>query len=186
MRHSFATHLLDSGYDGGFADVYVNGIKLVNGLDVDITSGTDFVLTSGASAGDDVDFIAYGSFLLADTYTKAEIDDKDLNATPRTSTTGSTVLPNGTSVERDVTPLAGYIRWNTTLNSAEIFDGTYWGPVGGGATGGANDDIFYENSQIVTADYTITSGKNAMSAGDIIIDDGVTVTIPDGSNWVIV
>ena len=45
--------------------------------------------------------------------------------------------------------------------------------------------MFYENSQTVTTNYTITSGKNAMTAGPIIIDDGVVVTIPDGSRWVI-
>lgn len=57
--------------------------------------------------------------------------------------------------------------------------------VSGGATGGGPDDIFYENSQTVENDYTITSGKNAMSAGPITIDTGVTVTIPAGSTWVI-
>ena len=44
----------------------------------------------------------------------------------------------------------------------------------------------YENTQTVTADYTITSGTNAMSAGPISINTGVTVTVPTGSNWVIV
>lgn len=58
--------------------------------------------------------------------------------------------------------------------------------VGGiGATGGAVDDVFYENSQTVTADYTITTGKSAMSAGPITINSGVSVTIPSGSFWVI-
>jgi hypothetical protein len=62
------------GYDSGFADVYLNGVKLVNGVDVDVTSGTGFTLTTGATAGDVVDFIGYGAFVLADHYTKAEID----------------------------------------------------------------------------------------------------------------
>lgn len=43
----------------------------------------------------------------------------------------------------------------------------------------------YENSQTITSNYTMTSGKNGQSAGPITIDDGVTVTIPDDSNWVI-
>jgi len=34
--------------------------------------------------------------------------------------------------------------------------------------------------------YTITSGKNAMSAGPITIDTGVAVTVPTGSVWTIV
>ena len=32
----------------------------------------------------------------------------------------------------------------------------------------------------VTTDYTITNGKNAMSAGPITIDSGVTVTVGAG------
>ena len=54
------------------------------------------------------------------------------------------------------------------------------------AKGGGNDKIFFENDQVVTSNYTITSGKNAMSAGDITINDGVDVTLPSGSTWTIV
>lgn len=51
---------------------------------------------------------------------------------------------------------------------------------------GASDGVFYENNTNVTANYTITSGKNAMSAGPITIDSGVTVTVPSGSTWTVV
>lgn len=67
--------------------------------------------------------------------------------------------------------------------------GTYvyglWGVVGGGATGGQNNDVFYENSQTISANYTITSGKNAMSTSPVTINSGVTVTVPSGSRWVV-
>jgi len=43
-----------------------------------------------------------------------------------------------------------------------------------------------ENSQTVTGDYSITTGRNAMSAGPITVNTGATVTIPDGSAWTIV
>jgi hypothetical protein len=43
----------------------------------------------------------------------------------------------------------------------------------------------FENAQIITEDYTITDGNNAMSAGPITIADGVDVVIPDGSTWTI-
>ena len=61
-----------------------------------------------------------------------------------------------------------------------------WGEVGGGATGGGTDKIFYENDQVVTTSYTITTSKNAMTAGPITINSGVLVTVPSSSNWVIV
>lgn len=68
--------------------------------------------------------------------------------------------------------------------------GTYvahlWSDIGGGATGGGTNQIFFENEQTVTADYTITTSRNAVSAGPITIDTGVSVSIPTGSYWVIV
>jgi hypothetical protein len=57
---------------------------------------------------------------------------------------------------------------------------------GGGATGGGADQVFFQNSQTVTTSYAIPSGKNAMSAGPVTINGGVTVTIPSGSVWTIV
>ena len=45
---------------------------------------------------------------------------------------------------------------------------------------------FFENGQTVTGDYSISANCNAMSAGPVTINSGVTVTIPSGSTWVIV
>ena len=55
---------------------------------------------------------------------------------------------------------------------------------GGGGT--VADDCIYENSQTISNDYTVTSNKNAMSAGPITVDSGVTVTVPSTSTWTIV
>lgn len=103
-----------------------------------------------------------------------------------TSTTGSEVLPSGTVAERDATPQAGYIRFNTDYSSFEGYNGAGWGSIGAGAKGGGNNQVFFENDQTVTVDYTITTGKNAMSAGPITIDTGITVTVPTDSTWTIV
>ena len=54
------------------------------------------------------------------------------------------------------------------------------------AAAGAQNDIFYENAQIITQDYTIAANRNAMSSGPITIAVGVTVTESVGANWVIV
>ena len=43
----------------------------------------------------------------------------------------------------------------------------------------------YENTQTVSATYTITSGSSAVSAGPISISSGVTVSVPSGSKWVV-
>ena len=60
-----------------------------------------------------------------------------------------------------------------------------WGTAGG-ANGAGGDDVFYENGQTVNNSYTLTSNKNAMSAGPITIANGATVTVPSGAAWVIV
>jgi hypothetical protein len=103
-----------------------------------------------------------------------------------TSITGSERLPTGTTAQRDASPQAGFIRFNTEFTSFEGYNGTAWGSIGAGAKGAGNNQIFFENDQSVTASYTITTGKNAMSAGPITINTGITVTVPTNSTWVIV
>ena len=51
-------------YDAGYADVYLNGVRL-SGADITITSGTSVVLAVGASAGDILDIVGYGTFNVA-------------------------------------------------------------------------------------------------------------------------
>ncbi len=103
----------------------------------------------------------------------------------QSSSTGSAYMPAGTTGQRDGAPSAGYLRFNSTLAKFEGYNGTAWSSVGGGATGGGSDDIFIENGQTVTTNYTISTSKNAMSTGPITINSGITVTIPSGSNWVV-
>ena len=55
-------------------------------------------------------------------------------------------------------------------------------PVGGAST----NTVFFENDNSVDVSYTISSGKNAMTAGPIAIKAGVTVTVPSGSFLTIV
>ena len=76
----------------------------------------------------------------------------------------------------------------TGIVTATSFSGDGSGLTGinAGATGGGSDEIFYENGQTVTTNYTISTSKNAMSAGPIGIATGITVTIPSGSTWTIV
>ena len=61
-----------------------------------------------------------------------------------------------------------------------------WAAAGGGANGNGSNEIFWENDQTVTGDYTITNGKNAGSFGPIEIGSGVTVTVGSGETWTVV
>ena len=53
-------------------------------------------------------------------------------------------------------------------------------------TGGGTDKVFFENDQTITTDYTITDGQNAMTAGPVTINAGVTVTVGTGETWTVV
>ena len=93
-------------------------------------------------------------------------------------------IASGTTAQRP-TGAAGMIRYNSSLSQFEGY-GTAWGTIGGGAKGSGSDQVFFENDQAVTTNYTITTNKNAMTAGPVTINSGITVTIPSGSSWSIV
>ena len=101
------------------------------------------------------------------------------------SGTGSIKLPVGTTAQRNSSPTAGDMRYNSTTGGFEGYTSA-WGALGGGATGGGSDTVFFENGQTVTTNYTITNNMNAGSFGPITINSGVTVTVGSGEVWTVV
>src|SRR6056300_446342 len=92
-------------------------------------------------------------------------------------------------------PSGGDTYWDSEEGNAYIYyeDGTsnQWVPLvpstpPKAAAGGGTDEVFFENDNAVTTNYTLQTGKNALSAGPITINSGVTVTVPSGQSWVIV
>lgn len=98
--------------------------------------------------------------------------------------TGAIKFPAGTTLQRP-TPVNGMIRYNSDAAAFEGYAGGAWGAIAGSG-GGVVDGTFYTNPTTITADYTLASNTNAMTAGPITIADGITVTIPDGSAWTVV
>jgi hypothetical protein len=99
------------------------------------------------------------------------------SADPLFNSTGAVLLSKGTTGQRPASTSSGQIRFNTTTSTFEGYNGTSWSSVGGGgATGTAGNDIFYENSKTVTMGYSITAGKNAMATGPITIAANFTGT----------
>ena len=131
-----------------------------------------------------------GKFKVGSTFTvnqqtgQIDIPDAASTAVQKTGSTGAAKIPVGTEAQRPSdADMKGYFRFNDDTDSFEGHDGTAWGSIGGGASAGG---AIYENVNEITADYTITTGSNGMTAGPITIDSGVTVTVPAGSTWTIV
>lgn len=101
---------------------------------------------------------------------------------------GLRVLSNGAvesyydNVKKFETTSAGATVTGTLTATAYAGDGS-------GLTGVSSqvaDGCITENSLTISNNYTMTTNKSGISAGDIIIASGVTVTIPSGSRYVIV
>jgi hypothetical protein len=66
------TFTLADSYTVGYIQVYLNGVKLLVGVDVTASDGATIVLIDPADVGDAVQTVAYGTFASADHYLKSE------------------------------------------------------------------------------------------------------------------
>jgi len=98
---------------------------------------------------------------------------------------GATVIADNIVDEANLkisnSPVNGY---SLTAQSGDT-GGLTWALPPAGATGGSTDQVFYENSRVMTANYTITSSKSASCVGPLTINNGVTLTIPSGERLII-
>ena len=97
------------------------------------------------------------------------------------SGTGQVKMPAGNTAQRSGAPSNGMFRYNSQLVAFEGYVGGVWSGVGGAQANG----VIFENSLVITENYTLTTGKNGFSVGPITIDSGVTVTIPVDQRWVV-
>jgi hypothetical protein len=173
-------------------DLNMGGNKITNVADP--TGGTDVVtkdyldtFSFNPAGTGNVDFT--GNITVAGTATFS--DDVIINDNVTINSTGFLKIPVGTDAQQpgqvnQPAAATGQIRFNTDITQFEGYNGSSWSSIGGGATGGGADTVFFENSQTVTTNYTLTTNKNAVTAGPITINSGVTVTVPSGQSWVIV
>jgi hypothetical protein len=153
-------------YDAGFADVYVNGVRM-SSSDITITSGTSVVFATALSNADVVDVVAYGTFNVAaidaSNITSGTLNSARLPTVPTTkggtglTTIGSAgqalkVNSGGTALEfGDVSISLSYTKGtNTGDNSTTAFT------INSGRS--VNDVLVLVNGFLLTptTDYTIS------------------------------
>ena len=95
-------------YDAGFIDVYLNGVRMVNGTDVTVSSGNSIVFASALANGDVVEAVAFGTFNVA-----------SINAANITSgTLNNDRLPSPTLIVKgDGSSVDGAIQLNCHVNT---------------------------------------------------------------------
>jgi hypothetical protein len=159
-------------------------------------SGTNIVFSSAPASGE----VFFGVILASADYLNAGGTFPDGTVSvPSITFTGDTdtglfrvssgqigIVANGTKVAQFPTSTGSSGQLLST-NGAGVL--SYVDPPAS-ATGSGGDRVFYENGTQVTQDYTIGttfgSTANAMSAGPIQINTGVTVTVPTGSTYTVV
>ena len=146
------------------ADDAVTADKLANSINSEITANTakTGITTSQANA------------ITANTA-------KVTNATHTGDVTGATAL----TIAAGAVDIAMMSATGTASSTTYLRGDNAWSTVSSGATGGGTDQVFVENSQTITTDYTIPSGKSASCTGPITMNSGVDITLSAGSRWVI-
>jgi hypothetical protein len=168
---SSVTGIDDNGntlaYDAGYIDVYLNGVKQINGTDVTVTTGDTVTFASALANADIVDIVTFGTFNVAtidgSAITTGTISSNRLPTVPTTkggtglTTIGSAgqalkVNSGGTALEfGDVSISLSYTKGtNTGDNSTTAFT------INSGRS--VNDVLVLVNGFLLTptTDYTIS------------------------------
>jgi len=193
------TFTATGGYTPGYADVYQNGVRLVETDDFTASNGTTVVLTVGAVVGDVVDIVAHTVHGLADGYTTTQADARFQLSSQKGAANGyasldgagkipSSQLPSyvddileyATLANFPATGVAGVIYVDTTANKTYRWGGSSYVEV---SAGPSTTDALSEGSTNLY--YTDTRARAALSfvagSGAYNSTSGA-ITIPTNNN----
>ena len=164
-----------------------------------VVSGTDIIFDSAPPSGSTYFIINMGTQVAVGNATTSTIADESSDTTCfplfTTAATGDLGLKSGSNLTFNsstglltATTFSGSGASLTNLPSSAL-TGALPAIDGSALTGVSSqkaDGCVTENSLTISNNYTMTTNKSGISAGDIIVASGVTVTIPSGSRYVIV
>jgi len=104
-------------------DLSVGGNLTINTISAAATHGLGAVTALSNTSADTVLLTNTGTSLVAS-------GSIDVSGVVGTSETGALTVPSGTTEQQPSTGLAGMIRFNSTLNRLEVYNGTAWQSVG--------------------------------------------------------
>ena len=174
---SQTTFTISGGYNASNSDldVFVNGIK-IPAADYTATNGTTVVLGTACAVNDQVTVKVIKVTVLTSTVSQ-------------TSETGAAIIPAGTTAQRDSSPSAGYLRWNSTIGQFEVYSGSAWVDINQLTDGEIK--TAYENNSNTNA-YTdaektklsnietsadVTDATNVAAAGAVMEADATTAAM---------
>ena len=158
-----------------------------------------------SKARDLADSVAAGSVLADGVVSLSEVGGGTNNGVVYVDGTGTTTSGSALTFDGSDLSLAGTVTATTFEGDGSLLTGVSALPDQTGNSGkylttdGTNPSWatldtdantttkgLYEMANTISANYTIGSGNNAVSAGPITINSGVTVTVPTGSRWVVI
>jgi hypothetical protein len=185
-----ATDFTDSSLTSGRITYAGAGGNLVDSANLTF-SGTALTLIGTAYFGN-----AIGAESLRVTPTASSVNYIDIAGA--TTTNDPTITAAGTDANIDVQIVpkgTGGLRFagpllpnNLAGTSGQVLTSAGAGavPTWTNASSNITTQGLYENNATISANYTIGTGNNAVSAGPITVNSGVVVTVPSGSTWVVV
>ena len=164
-----------------------------------VVSGTDIIFDSAPPSGATYFIVNMGTQVAVGNASTSTIADESSDTTCfplfATAATGDLALKSGSNLTFNsssgtlaATVFSGSGASLTNLPSSAL-TGALPAIDGSALTGVSSqkaDGCVTENALTISNNYTMTTNKSGLSAGDITIANGVTVTIPSGSRYVIV
>ena len=176
---------------GTFTGASTGNLSITTGTLVANIEGATVSTTGNITVGGTVDGrdVAADGTKLNTVETNADVTDatnvEAAGAVMESGANASAKIPAGTTAQRDGSPSAGFLRWNTTIPRAEIYTGSEWSLVGGG---NSTKQVAWEHESVLASgeNYAMEDGNNAISAGPITIDSNSSFTVGSGSTWAVV